>query len=99
MIIINIDDMWFFLKVKAKSTMEEIFFDFSKTKDAVSELSTCLVEIEASIKNKSSAIAKERDDTRVALQEKEEKIALLSKVTQEAMDKIDNINKYIAEVL
>ena len=79
--------------------MEDIFFDFGKTKDALSELSTELVEIEALIKNKSIALAKERNDTRLSLSEKEEKIASLSKVTQEAMDKIDNINKYIAEVL
>ena len=79
--------------------MEEKIFDFDKTKDALSELSATLVKIETAIKTKADYVAKERNDANILLNEKEKKIASLSMVTKEAMDKIDNINKYIAEVL
>ena len=88
-----------FLKVKAKSTMPDKNFDFNKTRDALSQLSTDLIELESIIKIKRSQIETNNKKASDILAEKEQTIANLTKVSQEALAKIENITNFIEEVL
>lgn len=87
------------LKVKEKSAMEDIFFDFAKTKDALGQLSTDLIELEGVITNKQRELEKIDIDNKKVIAEKEKIIADLRVTTQKTLDEVESINKYIAGVL
>ena len=91
--------MVFFLKVKVKSTMTDKNFDFNKTRDALSQLSTDLIELESIIKRKQSQIEANNQKTSDLLAEKEQTISQLTKVSQSALEKIENITDFIDGVL
>lgn len=74
-------------------------FDFNKTRDALSQLSTDLIELESIIKIKNSQIKENNEKNSNLLAEKEQKIAELAKISQDAITKIDNITDFIDGVL
>ena len=79
--------------------MEDNFFDFSQTKEALSQLSADLTILESEAKAKSSAIIAERQDHDKILAQKDDKIAAMSESIKNATAKIDTITKYIDGVL
>lgn len=85
--------------MKEKSVMEDKIFDFAKTRDALSELSADLIELEAALKIKHNSLAADKQKSASELQEKTQKLAVLTKTAEEALTKIDAINQYIDEVL
>jgi len=85
--------------VKEKSAMDDKIFDFDKTRNALSQMSTDLLELETTIRIKSSEVESRKMDAIDNIKEKEQKIAELTKATQDALEKIDSINNYISEVL
>ena len=74
-------------------------FDFNKTRDALSQLSTDLIELESIIKIKRSQIETNNKKTLDILAEKEQTITQLTKVSQDAIEKIENITDFIDGVL
>ena len=74
-------------------------FDFNKTRDALSQLSTDLIELEAIMKVKHSKIEEKNKEISEILTKKEQTIADLTKVSQDALAKIENITNFIDEVL
>ena len=85
--------------MKVKSTMTDKNFDFNKTKDALSQLSTDLIELETIIKVKKSEFEKHNNETLSIIEEKEKAIANLTAASREALTKIENITDFINEVL
>ena len=85
--------------MKEKSAMDDKIFDFDKTRNALSQMSTDLLELETTIRIKSSEVKRRKMDAIDNIKEKEQKIAELTKATQDALEKIDSINNYISEVL
>ena len=85
--------------MKEKSAMDDKIFDFDKTRNALSQMSTDLLELETTIKIKSSEIESRKMEAIDNIKEKEQKIAELTKATQDALEKIDSLNNYISEVL
>ena len=85
--------------MKEKSAMDDKIFDFDKTRNALSQMSTDLLELETTIRIKSSEVESRKMDAIDNIKEKEQKIAELTKATQDALEKIDAINNYISEVL
>lgn len=85
--------------MKEKSAMDDKIFDFDKTRNALSQMSTDLLELETTIRIKSSEIESRKMEAIDNIKEKEQKIAELTKATQNALEKIDSINNYISEVL
>ena len=79
--------------------MEEKIFDFAKTKDALGELSAGLIELESVLKIKQNQLAAEKQKYAEDTALKKQKIAALTKAAEETMIKIENINKYIEEML
>ena len=74
-------------------------FDFNKTRDALSQLSTDLIELESIIKIKHSQLDENNKKTSDMLAQKEQTIADLTRVSQDAIVKIENITDFINEVL
>lgn len=85
--------------MEVKSAMNNKNFDFNKTRDALSQLSTDLIELESIIKIKNSQIKENNEKNSNLLAEKEQKIAELAKISQDAITKIDNITDFIDGVL
>lgn len=85
--------------MKVKSTMEDKIFDFAKTKDALSELSTTLIELEEQLKIKQNEIVKNKKEVCSLIEDKEQKLQNMANVAKDALKKIDDINQYIAEIL
>ena len=85
--------------MEVKSAMNNKNFDFNKTRDALSQLSTDLIELESIIKIKNSQIKENNEKNSNLLAEKEQKIAELAKISQDAITKIDNITNFIDGVL
>ena len=85
--------------MKEKSAMDDKIFYFDKNRNALIQMSTDLLEIETTIKIKSSEIESRKMEAIDNIKEKEQKIAELTKATQDALEKIDSINNYISEVL
>ena len=79
--------------------MEDIFFDFSATKDALGQLSTDLIALESSVEIRQKALQERQQQMVVALQEKEQKIESLIKTTKETIDDINALNQSIEGVL
>lgn len=98
-IMLFLDNRKIFLKVKEKSAMDDKIFDFAKTKDALSQLSADLIELDTAIKTKQTLLEKQKKDALQQISDKEIKIADLGESLQRALDKIDQINRYIEEAL
>ena len=79
--------------------MENNFFDFVKTKDALSQLSADIVELENNLVCKKDEFEKNNNANKALIEEKESIIANLRVVTQKALNEVESINKYISEVL
>lgn len=79
--------------------MNDKIFEFAKTKDALGELSAGLVELENLLKIKQSALAADRQKFDNEIKQKDQQIAKLTEAAQKALVKIENIGKYIEEVL
>lgn len=74
-------------------------FDFNNTRDALSQLSTDLLQLESAIKLKRSQLAENNKKTSEQLERQEKIIASLTKVSEDALVKIDNITDFIDGVL
>ena len=79
--------------------MENNFFDFAKTKDALSQLSADIVELENTLSHKKDELEKNNDKNKALIAEKEKINSDLRNVSQNALKEIEEINKYISEVL
>jgi predicted nucleic acid-binding Zn-ribbon protein len=79
--------------------MEDNFFDFAQTKEALSALSTELVELETSISAKESKIKTQTQEFQNCIQNQNEKIALLRQTAQDALTKVEALSKYVEGVL
>ena len=79
--------------------MEDKIFDFAATKDALGQLSSDLIDLEASVKVKQKSLQDARQEMSSALQEKEQKIESLLDITKNAIANIDKINKSIEGML
>ena len=79
--------------------MEDKNFDFAATKDALGQLSSDLVDLEASVKIKQKSLQNAREEMSTSLQEKEQKIESLLDVTKNAIADIDKINQFIEGML
>jgi len=85
--------------VKEKSAMEENFFDFTKTKEALSQLSADLAVLDSEIQSKVTAFAEERKQNSQALIEKDSQLEILRGNIAKATRSIDSITAYIDGVL
>lgn len=74
-------------------------FDFNNTRDALSQLSTDLLQLESAIKLKRSQLAENNKKNSEQLEKQEKIIASLTKVSEDALVKIDNITDFIDGVL
>ncbi len=79
--------------------MEDNFFDFAKTKEALSQLSADLAALNTTVVQMGDKIADERNQTKVQIKDYEDKIASMKDKTLKACDTIDAISKYIDGVL
>jgi len=79
--------------------MEENFFDFAQTKEALSQLSADLVMLGSEIKSKAAAIERERQDYQTSLSDNAAKISALQNTIRDTIAKIDSVNDYIDGVL
>lgn len=79
--------------------MDDKNFDFNKTRDALSQLSTDLIELESVIKIKHSQIKERNKENDDILAKKEQIITNLTRVSQDALIKIERISNFIDEVL
>lgn len=74
-------------------------FDFNKTRDALSQLSTDLIELESIIKIKCKQVEEHNKDISGILEKKDQTIADLTKASKNALKKIETITSFIDEVL
>lgn len=74
-------------------------FDFNKTRDALSQLSADLIELETAIKIKNNQIKEHNTKNLNELAEKNKIIAELTKASEDALTKIENITDFIDGVL
>ena len=88
-----------FEKEKEKSAMEDNFFDFTATREALSQLSLDVVEFENALKLKQQKLENENNKILGELKDRESKIENLNHAINDAVTKIDGISKYIEEVL
>ena len=79
--------------------MEDKIFDFDKTRNALSQISTDLLELETIVSMKYAEIESCKAESVEKIKEKDQKIAETTKAIQNALQKIDSINNYIGEVL
>lgn len=79
--------------------MESKNFNFSKTRDALSQLSADIIELESLVAAKKSSLKSEKQNLLNELAAKEQKIAGLRTAAEDALTKIENINHYIEEAL
>lgn len=85
--------------MKEKSAMEENFFDFAQTKEALSQLSADLAVLDSELQNRAASIIKEREAVRRTLSEKDTQIETLRSDILKATQSIDSITAYIDGVL
>lgn len=79
--------------------MGENFFDFAKTRDALSQMTVDLAVLESALKQKAESDNVAHKGMEKDLAQKEERINEMKKSIQNAADKIDAITKYIDGVL
>lgn len=85
--------------MKEKFAMEDKFFDFAQTKEALSQLSADLAVLDSQAQSKLTSLANERDNYNKNMAEKDAKIEDMGKSVREAIAKIDSITGYIDGVL
>ena len=85
--------------MKEKFAMEEKFFDFAQTKEALSQLSADLAVLDSQAQSKIASIAIERDNYNKSITERDAKIEDMGKSVRDAVAKIDSITGYIDGVL
>ena len=79
--------------------MEDKIFDFAATKDALGQLSSNLIDLEAAIKIKQKSLQEFRENSSSVIQEKEQKIESLLNITKNAIADIDSISQAIEGML
>ena len=85
--------------MKEKSTMSNENFDFNNTREALSQLSMDILELESCVKIKLKEISDSSKNSSDLLKQKDEVISSLTKVSEDALAKIENITSYIDKVL
>ncbi len=85
--------------MKEKSTMSNEIFDFNNTREALSQLSTDMIELEATIKIKLNEIIDSSKNSNDLIKKKDEIINNFAKTSENALAKIENITNYINKVL
>ena len=85
--------------MKEKSAMTDKIFDFNNTREALSQLSTDLLQLESAIKMKRSEIEEKDNQISEKLKKQETAISDLTKASENALAKIENITNFIDEVL
>ena len=81
--------------MKEKSTMSNEIFDFNNTREALSQLSTDMIELEATIKIKLNEIIDSSKNSNDLIKKKDEIIDNLVKTSENALAKIENITNFI----
>ena len=79
--------------------MNNQVFDFNNTREALSQFSMDVLELESCVKTKLKEISQSSKDTSALIIQKDEIINNLAKASQEALAKIDNITNFIDKVL
>lgn len=79
--------------------MEDKNFNFAKTRDALSQLSADVIELNACIKKKQAEINDYKQNLEATVKNKNDKLAALDQTLQNALVKIEQINRYIEETL
>ena len=79
--------------------MEDKNFDFAATKDALSQLSTDLIEMEAALQMKQASLNKDKENSLTLLNEKDQKISILTSAIQSSLADIEKVNSYIEGAL
>lgn len=79
--------------------MEEKFFDFAKTKEALSQMSADLALLNAALAAKQEALTLERKNARELHLSDTKQITALKENAASAVSLIDSINAYINGVL
>ena len=74
-------------------------FDFNNTREALSQLSRDLIELESNIKIKLGEISNNTKNTSELIKQKDEVIANLTKASENALAKIETITGFIDKVL
>ena len=85
--------------MKEKSTMGNQNFDFSNTREALSQLSMDMLELESCVKIKLKELSSNSKDTSDLIKKKDEAISNLTKASEDALAKIENITNFIDKVL
>ncbi len=79
--------------------MDNNNFEFTQTYDALSELSTLIANLDTAVKNKGAKIENDKKNLETQIDDFRQKNAKLEEAAKQALHKIDNINKFINEVL
>lgn len=79
--------------------MEDKFFDFAQTKEALSQLSADLAVLDSQAQSKFATLETERQSNAKKVAEKDAKIEEMSKTMRNTIAKIDSITGYIDGVL
>ncbi|MBR2921718.1 MAG: hypothetical protein IKC10_00190 [Alphaproteobacteria bacterium] len=79
--------------------MSNEIFDFNNTREALSQLSTDMIELEATIKIKLNEIIDSSKNSNDLIKKKDEIINNFAKTSENALAKIENITNYIDKVL
>ena len=79
--------------------MSNEIFDFNNTREALSQLSTDMIELEATIKIKLNEIIDSSKNSNDLIKKKDEIINNFAKTSENALAKIENITNYINKVL
>ena len=85
--------------MKEKSTMSNEIFDFNDTREALSQLSTNMIELESAIKIKLNKITDKTKNSYDLIKKKDEIIDNLVKTSENALAKIENSTNFIDKVL
>ncbi len=79
--------------------MKDKNFNFSQTKDALSQLSADMAEFETTVKAKQTDLISRQQKILENLSTKEQKIVALQQAVDNALQKTENICRYIEKVL
>ena len=79
--------------------MSNEIFDFNDTREALSQLSTNMIELESAIKIKLNKITDNSKNSYDLIKKKDEIIDNLVKTSENALAKIENITNFIDKVL
>lgn len=79
--------------------MGEDFFNFAKTRDALSQMTTDLAVLESALKEQARNNEETCNNMQNDLSAKEEQLKEMKTAIQKAVNKIDTVTKYIDGVL